>query len=522
MPAKTLMIQGTGSGVGKSLLVTALCRILHRQGIQVAPFKAVNMSNNASVTQDGGEIATAQAVQAKACGIEPVVEMNPVLLKPTADHSSQVIVSGRPIGVVAAADFRHLREKLLGAIERSLKTLIDSYEFIVIEGAGSPAEINLQETDLANMAVARLADAPVILVADIDRGGAFASMIGTLELLEERDRERVKGFLINKFRGDPALLQSGIDWLEKRTRRPVLGVIPFLQDVRIPEEDSLAERLMNPYVIPAKAGIRLRPDPRLRGDDICDRPIRVQVVRYPMISNFTDFDPLRGEPDVSLEYLTRPPSSEDPPHLLIFPGSKSTVSDLTWLRQAGFDRYAAACMEGGAEILGICGGFQMLGGMIYDPNHVESEVAAVPGLSLLPTNTLFLPSKVTAQVKGVHLESGEPVTGYEIHAGRLQGSRRGKPVFKILERGGSDVQEWDGCQLPQKKIWGTYLHGLFESDRFRRWFLGRLRPLSVQPELSRRMNGALKEDPYDALADAVGPHLSLERIGEISSWPLPV
>ena len=495
MPAKVLMLQGTGSSVGKSLLTTALCRLLHRQGVRVVPFKAVNMSNNASVTREGGEIATAQAVQAKACGIEPAVEMNPVLLKPTADHSSQVIVLGRPVGLVLAADFRHLRETLWAAIESSLKALIDSYEFVVIEGAGSPAEINLQETDLANMAVARQADAPVILVADIDRGGAFASMIGTLDLLEGPDRERVKGFLINKFRGDAALLQPGLDWLEKRTGRPVLGVIPFLQEIRIPEEDSLS-----------LIGKGTVPEPSL---------IRIQVIRCPMISNFTDFDPLRQESDVSLEYLTRPPSGGDPPRLLIFPGSKSTVSDLTWLRQAGFDRYAAGCLEGGSEILGICGGFQMLGGMIYDPNHVESKAAAVPGLGLLPTDTLFLPSKVTAQVKGVHLESGEPVTGYEIHAGRLQGAKRGKPVFKILERGESSVEEWDGCRLPQEKVWGTYLHGLFESDRFRRWFLGRLRP-------DRQPVDGPSPDPYEALADAVGPYLSLERIAEISSWPLPV
>lgn len=509
MPAKVLMLQGTGSGVGKSLLVTALCRLLRRQGVRVAPFKAVNMSNNASVTQDGGEIATAQAVQAKACGIEPTVQMNPVLLKPTADHSSQVVVLGRPTGgVVSAADFRHLRERISAAIESSLKILIASYEFVVMEGAGSPAEINLQETDLANMAVARQADAPVILVADIDRGGAFASMIGTLDLLEGPDRERVKGFLINKFRGDAGLLQPGLDWLKKRTGRPVLGVIPWLDDVRIPEEDSLS--LM---------GKRTVPEPS---------PIRIQVIRYPTISNFSDLDPLRREPDVSLQYLTRPPSGGDPPHLLIFPGSKSTVSDLAWLRQAGFDRYAAGCLEGGSEILGICGGFQMMGGMIYDPRQVESKNAATPGLSLLPTDTLFLPSKVTAQVKGIHLESGEPVTGYEIHAGRLQMEKRGKPVFKILERGGSSVEAWDGCRLPREKVWGTYLHGLFESDRFRHWFLSRFRPGSVRPEQAvhpstkLRMNGESKDDPYDLLADAVGPHFSLEEILEIAGCSLPV
>ncbi len=502
MPAKVLMLQGTGSDVGKSLLATALCRLLRRQGIRVAPFKAVNMSNNASVTQEGGQLATAQAVQARACGIEATVQMNPVLLKPTADHASQVIVLGRPVGMVSAADFRRLRETLWAAIESSLKILIASYEFVVIEGAGSPAEINLQETDLANMAVARQADAPVILVADIDRGGAFASMIGTLDLLEGPDRERIKGFLINKFRGDAALLQPGLDWLEKRTGRPVLGVIPWLDDVRIPEEDSLS--LMGKGTVPEPS------------------PIRIQVIRYPTISNFSDFDPLRQESDVSLEYLTRPSFGGDPPHLLIFPGSKSTVSDLAWLRQAGFDRYAGGCLERGAEILGICGGFQMLGGMIYDPDQVESKSAATQGLSLLPTDTLFLPSKVTAQVRGIHLESGEPVTGYEIHAGRLQMAKRVKPVFKILERGGSSVEEWDGCRLPREKVWGTYLHGLFESDRFRHWFLGRLQPSSVHPSTELRMNGASKDDPYEALADAVGPHFSLEEILEIAGCFLPV
>jgi len=510
MPASTLMFQGTASHVGKSVLTTALCRILHKKGIRVAPFKAVNMSNNAWVTRDGGEMATAQAVQAKACGIEPEVSMNPVLFKPTAEHSSQVIVLGKPMGVVPAADFSRLRETLLKAIETSLQRLMSSYDFIVIEGAGSPAEVNLRQTDLANMVVAHMAQAPVVLVADIERGGAFAQLVGTLELIEPKDRDRVKGFIINKFRGDRALLEPGLRWLEERTGRPVLGVVPFLSDLRIPEEDSL--------------GVPLTPPSPLRGEGKGEgKYLLIQVIRYPTIANFTDFDPLHQEPDVAIQYLAQPPPPKgDRPDLLILPGSKSTMGDLDWLKRTGLDRYIAECAREGVEVLGICGGFQMLGGMIYDPSHVESQVSAMPGLGLLPTNTLFLSSKVTAQVGGIHIESGEPVRGYEIHMGRLQGARRGKPVFRLKQRGGEPIDEWDGCQALEGKVWGTYLHGVFDEEGFRHHLLKRLGRPEESPHphplpLGERDKGE-GLDPYDHLVEAVRDHLWLEKIMDQVPW----
>ncbi|MBI3332619.1 MAG: cobyric acid synthase [Candidatus Omnitrophica bacterium] len=506
--AKALMFQGTSSHAGKSVMAAAFCRLLARQGFRVAPFKGMNMSNNASVTRDGGEIATAQAAQAKACGIEPSVKMNPVLLKTMSDQSSQVILLGKPIGTVRAGDLARLRPTLMEAIESSLEQLMEEYQFLVIEGAGSPAEVNLKSTDLANMAVARRAGAPVILVADIERGGLFAHLIGTLELLEPEERAHVKGFIINKFRGDPALLEPGVDWLEKRTGRPVVGVIPFLEGLRVPEEDSCAERLQGR----GRAPWGLTPP-----------VLRVQVVRYPTISNFTDFDPLDQEPNVELQYLTEPPPNGPMPDLLILPGSKSTMADLSWLKGRGLDRYIARCVENGVELLGICGGFQMLGQMIYDPRHVESEEGSMPGLGWLPTSTLFLPEKITAQVSGIHIDSGEPVRGYEIHAGRIQGIRRGKPVFRLTDRGGAAIDEWDGCLLSEKRIWGTYLHGLFDAAGFRRHFLNRLRPsqnLTVPGTAvpGTRGSGTGTADTYEVLADGVRRHLRLERLKEVAEW----
>ena len=503
MPADALMFQGTASHVGKSVLTTAFCRLLHRRGVRVAPFKGMNMSNNAWVTREGGEMAIAQAVQARACGIEPTVEMNPVLLKTTSDQASQVIVLGKPIGTVAAADLRKVRERLMEAIEKGLRSLLDRYEVVVIEGAGSPAEVNLQETDLANMRVARLANAPVVLVADIERGGMFAQLIGTLDLLQPEDRDRVRGFVINKFRGDPSLLNDGVKWLERRTGKPVFGVLPFLPRLRVPEEDSLADRLSE---------VRAQD-----GGSSSDSSLQIQVIRTPTMANFTDFDPLHQEPAVEICYLTTPPEGDRFPHLLILPGSKSTMADLQWMQQAGFDRYLRRCVERRVEVLGICGGFQMLGEVILDPSHVESKVSAMPGLGLLPTSTLFLPTKITAQVRGLHLESGSQVRGYEIHSGRLNGARRGKPVFRLQERGGVAVQELDGCRLEDRPVWGTYLHGLFDEAEFRRHFLNRLRRTAglVEPGPSEY---PAELDPYDELAEAVRTHLAVDEILQEVAW----
>ncbi len=506
MLARTLMFQGTASHVGKSVLTAAFCRILRQQGIRVAPFKAVNMSNNAWVTREGGEMAVAQASQAWACGLEPTVEMNPVLLKTLSDRKCQIILRGRPLEVAEAIDLKKYRDLLEKAIRDSLEKLRESYEFVVIEGAGSPAEINLRRTDWVNMPVARAAEAPVVLIGDIERGGVFAQLVGTLELLEPEDRERVKGFLINKFRGDLAILQPGLSWLEQRTALPVFGVLPFLEDLSVPEEDGLADRFQKaPSNGAHSAGA-----------------LRVEVVRYPTISNFTDFDPLHREPGVEIRYLHEPPrGGEEAPHLLILPGSKSTMADLTWLRRVGLDRYVTECLQKGAEILGICGGFQMMGERIYDPSHVESAISDMAGLGLMPTGTLFLSSKVTAQVKGTDLESGHPIRGYEIHAGRPQGLRRGKPVFRIQERGGAAVDDWDGCRLPDKPVWGTYLHGLFEEELFRRHFLRRLRSRYDLPVPEGESTPAAS-DPYDRLAEQVRKHVEvgkiLDRVSGGAGW----
>lgn len=491
MTPQALMFQGTASHVGKSVLTAALCRLLKRRGIRVAPFKAVNMSNNAWVTERGEEMAVAQAAQARACGLAPEVEMNPVLLKTTADHSSQVILRGRPLREATASEFPGLRDRLAPVIEDSFRALSQRYEFIVVEGAGSPAEVNLKAWDLANMFVARTFRLPVILIGDIERGGLFAQMIGTLALLAPGDRRLIRGFLINKFRGQRTLLEPGLQWLVERTGLPVFGVLPYFSDLRIPEEDAVAERLCQTGPVP-------------KGD------LRVEILRFPTISNFTDFDPLHREPGVGVRYLTEPPAEGGPlPDLLILPGSKSTAADLAWMRRQGLDSYVSRCRDRGVEVLGICGGFQMLGTLLYDPAHVESQTPAVPGLGLLPTSTLFLPTKVTAQVKGIHLESGQPVSGYELHAGRIQGLRRGRAVFKLLERAGAAVEELEGCRLPDQPVWGTFLHGLFEAEGFRTYYLNQLRRKTGK---ALPPPGPPMADPYDRLADEVQRHLDMKQL----------
>ncbi len=506
MPAKTVMFQGTASHVGKSVLTAALCRILRDQGLRVAPFKAMNMSNNAFVTADGGEMATAQAAQAMACGVAPSVEMNPVLLKVMSDSRCQAILLGRPYAVIEAGELGNHREVLLAAIRGALNRLLERYEFVVLEGAGSPAEINLQRTDLANMEAARLAGSPVVLVADIERGGVFAQLVGTLELLSPEERRRIRGFVINKFRGDPRILRPGLRWLEERTGLPVFGVLPFFQDLDLPEEDSLADRFSKS--VPGTGAVP---------GTVCGE-MRIDVLRYPTMANFTDLDPLHKEPGVVIRYLQRPPGNGSKPHLIILPGSKSTMADLTWLRERGLDRYLEQCAQEGTEVLGICGGFQMLGEMLTDPGRTESQTTAMPGLGLLPTSTLFLASKITAQVRGTHLESGFPVRGYEIHCGRPQGLRRGRPVFRIEERGGVAAQETDGCELPEKRIWGTYLHGLFDEEGFRRWTIDGLRERKgLVPPARPAVEST--NDPYAGWAQRVRQNVQVGRLmDEVMAW----
>lgn len=488
MPAKALMIQGTGSGVGKSLLTAALCRIFRQAGHQVLPFKAQNMSNNAYVTQDGGEISRAQAEQAKACGVEPSVLMNPILLKPTTDIGAQVIVLGKTIGAMTAQTYETYKPQLAATIAQALRELMERAEILVIEGAGSPAEINLKANDLVNMHVAQLADARVLLVGDIDKGGVFAQLVGTMELLSEEERRLVRGFLINKFRGDASLLEPGLEWLEARYGVPVIGTIPYLRDVELAEEDSVAEHHRVTYPT--------------------NGHLTIEVMALPRMSNFTDVDPLRHEPGVVVRFIDRP-SPGPLPDALIIPGSKSTIADLQFLHERGLAAHIRQCVTAGAEVVGICGGFQMLSEQIRDPEHVEAAVSEAPGLGYLPAVVEFRREKTVRQIRAVHVEAGVPVTGYEIHMGQMHVAPGAQTVFTCRRSDDDVLSHADGLQSADGRVWGTHLHGLFEAQPFRRWWINRLRqrrgwpPLPDAPEIPA-------DDVYDRLAATVRPHLKLD------------
>ena len=486
-----IMIQGTASGVGKSTLVAALCRIFRQDGLRVAPFKAQNMANNAHVCRDGGEIGRSAAVQAHACGLEPTVDMNPVLLKPSTDSAAQVVVMGRPVKSMTAREYQEFKPTLLSMIRGCIFRLQRDHDVVVIEGAGSPAEANLRDSDIVNMRTAEIADAPVLLVGDIDVGGVFAQIVGTMHLLLESERARVRGLIINKFRGDLEILRPGLRFLEEETGRPVLGVVPHFRHIRIPEEDAVPVE---------KIGGSAPPD-----------KIRIDVVLQPRMSNFTDFDALEGEPDVHLRYLERP--EDRVPDALVLPGTKSTIADLRRLKEAGFAGHVARCLEKGASIVGICGGFQMLGTEIRDPLHVESAALSEGGLGLLPSVTVFEEDKVTAQVSGVHLGSGTEVRGYEIHMGRTEGTTPA-PLIRITRRGDRAVTEFDGATAEGGRVWGTYLHGVFDNPGFRRHFVDGLRAARGWPPL-RTAAPVDSEAEFDKLAAHVRGSLDVERIHRI-------
>ena len=493
------MIQGTASSVGKSILVSALCRILRQDGWKVAPFKAQNMSLNSYVTPDGGEIGRAQAVQAEAAGIEPSVEMNPVLLKPEADNCSQIIVRGKPLRKVAAADYPALQAGLWAAITESLDTLRARFDVVVIEGAGSPAEVNLKERDLVNMRVAIYGEAPVLLVADIDRGGIFAFLVGTLELLEPAEKASIKAFIVNKFRGDISLLQPGLDWLEKRTGVPVAGVVPYYHDIHIAEEDSVS--------LEKRRAMKNRED----------YDLDIAVIALPHISNFDDFDPFERDPGVRLRYVEADDILGEP-NLIILPGTKSTVADLYYLKEKGRDKEIVDRAQAGTPIIGICGGYQMLGKEIIDPGHVESSVQQAQGLGLLPVTTTFFPTKSTHQVRG-HVVSGVgllqgsmglSISGYEIHMAQTNGNGMIAP-FCINERSRNPCRDLDGCLSSDGYVMGTYLHGLFHNDALRRSLLTELAKKKGVP-FSPTGRVQSKEDQYDRLASLVRGSLDMEFI----------
>ncbi|PYU35932.1 MAG: cobyric acid synthase CobQ [Acidobacteria bacterium] len=496
MTARKIMIQGTASNVGKSVIVAALCSYFRQQGLRVAPFKSQNMSNNSFVTASGGEIGRAQAFQAQVCGIEPTVEMNPILLKPSSEMGAQVVVLGKSVSVMTPRQYHESRPQLLGVIRDALEKLSSQYEILVIEGAGSPAELNLRPFDMANMTVAKMAAAPVVLVGDINLGGVFASLLGTLELLTPEERSFVKALLINKFRGDVSQLDQGLDFLKARTGKKLLGVLPFVDDLQVAEEDSIPEWKW-------KSSRAAQPD-----------KLKIQVIHYPHISNSTDFDSLEREPDVSLRFLTRVPDSEPFPDALILPGSKSTMSDLAYMRSSGFERYIVGCHQARVLIVGICGGYQILGKELLDPEGVESVIPRAEGLGLLQLQTCFAREKKTVRVRALHIENRRELAGYEIHMGRTNGPSATRPVFQILEEMGSPTERFEGARSEDGLVWGTYLHGVFDTPSFRRDFLNALRKRRGWPPREPRENASLDESP-DSLAALIRKHVDLVALDQI-------
>jgi|GEM_PF-4655 len=497
-----VMFCGTASDVGKSVITAGFCRLLVRRGIGTAPFKSQNMSLNSGVTPEGGEIGRAQAVQAQACRIDAHTDMNPVLLKPNSDTGSQVIVQGRPVGTMNVAQYDAYKPRAFEKVAESFQRLKSRYEFIAIEGAGSIAEINLRHNDIANLRVAAMAGCPVILVADIDRGGVFAQIAGTIDLLEPHERAMIRGIVINRFRGDATILQPGLDFIVARTGIPIIGVLPWLADLNLPAEDSLAlSRPAHPAPgAPAPGGIR------------------IGVVRLPRISNFTDFDAFRGEPDCNLTYLEAP-HQMDGVDLLILPGSKSTIPDLRFLEERGFFE---AIRGFTGQIAGICGGYQMLGLRVSDPHGVESEVREMAGLGLLPVETELLPEKSTHQAVARLDAAGQALApgcagdldGYEIHMGITTAVGPGRPFARIARRGAAPVSVEDGAVSPDARIFGTYLHGIFDNPRFREAYLNRIRRGKGLP-LRHDTHVPDQGDPFDRLADHLEQHLDIPLLLDI-------
>lgn len=497
-PARTIMIQGTASNAGKSIIVTALCRIFRQDGYSVAPFKSQNMSLNSFVTREGGEIGRAQVVQAEAAGIEPTVDMNPVLLKPEAEARSQVIVLGKLDTTLSARSYYQRTPDLLKVVKRSLENLRSIYDIVVIEGAGSPAEVNLKEREIVNMRVAKMAGAPVLLVGDIDRGGVLAAIVGTLEILDEDERDYIKGFIINKFRGDQSLFQTAVHFLEDRTGRPVIGIVPYFRDITIAQEDSV-------YL-----------DDRRNSSAAAD--LDIAVIRLPHISNYDDFDPLETE-GCRLRYISRP-DEMGTPDLVILPGTKSTMADLGFLRQSGLADEILRLAESGRPVIGICGGYQILGKSLNDPDKVESSEETAPGLGLLEAVTTFIPRKSTSQVRArvegnrglLEGATGQEVVGYEIHMGQTTADDYSR-VFHVFETPDGRADYFDGTINDRGMVMGTYLHGLFHNADFTNNLLNFLRRRRGLPE--KQSTAAEKDRQYDRLADLVRSSLNMESIYKI-------
>lgn len=498
--AKAIMVQGTMSNVGKSLVTAGLCRIFRQDGYKVAPFKSQNMALNSFITEDGMEMGRAQVMQAEAAGIKPDVRMNPILLKPTNDVGSQVIVNGEVLGTMSARDYFAFKKNLIPDIMKAFNSLSEEYDIIVIEGAGSPAEINLKEEDLVNMGMAKMAKAPVILVGDIDRGGVFAQLLGTVALLEPDEQKMVKGLVINKFRGDKTILDPGIEMLEERSGIDVVGVTPYL-NVDVEDEDSLSERLNKDRDVSL---------------------IDIAVIKLPRISNFTDMNALGIVPGVSVRYVKSASELRDP-DMIVVPGSKNTIEDLLWMRQTGIEAAVLKKAAEGKIIFGICGGYQMLGEKLSDPHGVETG-GEVRGMGLLPVETVFEEEKIRTRVSGhfcvkegvfAELGNGDTVSeGYEIHMGKSTLKEGAKP-FQIIKDAVTGTSKEDGAY--KENVFGTYVHGVFDAAGIGEIIAHALaQKKGVRIDESQTMSFAeYKELQYDKLADGIRKHMDMDKIYEI-------
>lgn len=508
MTAKTVMVMGTSSSAGKSLLTTALCRCFARRGLRVAPFKAQNMSNNAAVCAGGAEIGRSQALQAIAAGVPADSDMNPILLKPEGHTRSQVIVNGRPLLTLEATDYFQRRQQLWPHVTAALDRMRERYDVVVIEGAGSPAELNLADLEMVNMSVARYCQSPVLLIGDIERGGVFAQLLGTLWLLPPEDRKLVCGLIVNKFRGDLSLFDSGVEILQQRGGVPVLGVLPWIDALRLPEEDAVA-----------------LDTPSVNDLDHTSEQLQIAVVRLPHIANFDDFDPLARVPGVQLQYVR---SAEElvQPDVVILPGTKNTLGDLAWLQQAGLSERIKQLAQRGTQIVGICGGYQMLGRHILNPQRLESGIQRAEGLGLLPTETTFHVAKLTRQVKFELIDDtiapgarGEVLSGYEIHCG--QTTPRLPWLCRHSNNDVTDTPSLDGSRTDDGQIWGCYLHGLFHNDSFRTAWLHKLgiaTPAGEKLSADEQLHHSL-----DRLADAFESHINMDQLMNLvmDSHPTP-
>lgn len=493
---KTIQICGTGSGVGKSIINCALCRIFLQDGYHVAPFKSQNMALNSFVTEGGGEIGRSQATQALACRIKPTVDMNPLLIKPNSNTNAQIILQGKPVRNMSVYQYKDYKKFAFDKVKESFRRLKKDYEIIVIEGAGSPAEVNLKKHDLVNMRTAKMAKAPVIIVGDIDRGGVFAWLIGTLQLLTKEEQKMVKGFIINKFRGDKRLLRPGLKFLENYTGKKVLGVIPYYKDIRIPEEDSLVEKVKN-------ASRRSR------------HQIHIDVLRLPHISNFNDFDALEQETDVCLRYVKGHENFKDA-DVMIIPGTKNTIEDLGYLERSRIAEKIVSLFTSHPKMIlvGICGGYQMLGKVIYDRKNIESRKKEIKGLGILPIVTEIRAHKTLSQIVARDISSGHKVSGYEIHHGRTRTIGNLKSVFEVTHSGNKNGKKSDGVRTQDNRCWGTYIHGIFDNDGFRRHFLNDVRKRKNLGPLKTGKNYDVNRE-IDKLSSLVRKNMNMDLLYDI-------